>query len=404
MPVYRHRNLQVVFAVTLVAVLAVSSITPAFPKIAQELDVSPARIGWLISAFTLPGVVLTPIFGLIADRSGRKTVLVPSLLLFGAAGTASALTHDFQTLLLLRVLQGVGGASLGALNLTIISDLYSGPVRTEAMGYNASVLSVGTASYPAIGGALTLLGWNYPFLLSLFAFPVALLALKGLPAAYPTANTSLSAYLSMVGRALATPAIAGLMFATVATFTMLFGAYLAFFPVLAAGSFGVSSLVIGFVMSAASIMTAITSYRLGYLARRFGQARLVRTGFVLYGVAMIGFPLAREPWQLVVPALLFGVGAALSIPTILSILADYAPEDQRGAFMSISGMLLRLGQTLGPILMGAVVSVWGIPAAFGAGAAIAFLTLVVVIVTLPNTGPGAQGAGPFAMFGRHRDR
>ncbi|MEE9472014.1 MAG: MFS transporter, partial [Gemmatimonadota bacterium] len=106
-PVYRHRNLQVVFAVTLVAVLAVSSITPAFPKIARELGVSPARIGWLISAFTLPGVVLTPIFGLIADRAGRKTVLVPSLLLFGAAGTACALTHDFQSLLLLRVLQGV---------------------------------------------------------------------------------------------------------------------------------------------------------------------------------------------------------------------------------------------------------------------------------------------------------
>ena len=48
MPVYRHRNLQVVFAVTLVAVLAVSSITPALPKIARELGVSPARIGWLI--------------------------------------------------------------------------------------------------------------------------------------------------------------------------------------------------------------------------------------------------------------------------------------------------------------------------------------------------------------------
>ena len=386
MPVYRHRNLQIVFAVTLVAVLAVSSITPAFPKIALELDVSPARIGWLISAFTVPGVVLTPIFGLIADRSGRKTVLVPSLLLFGAAGTACALTRDFQTLLLLRVLQGVGGASLGALNLTIISDLYSGPVRTEAMGYNASVLSVGTASYPAIGGALALLGWNYPFLLSLLAFPVALLALKGLPTAPPTTtHTSLSAYLSRVGRVLATPAIAGMMFATVATFIMLFGAYLAFFPVLAAGSFGASSLVIGFVMSSASIMTAITAYRLGYLARRFGQVPLVRTGFVLYGVAMIGFPLARETWQLVVPASLFGVGAALSIPTILSILADYAPEDQRGAFMSITGMLLRLGQTLGPILMGAVVSVWGVRAAFGAGAAIAFLTLVVVIVTLPNT-------------------
>ena len=76
----------------------------------------------------------------------------------------------------------MGGASLGALNLTIISDLYAGPVRTEAMGYNASVLSVGTASYPAIGGALALLGWNYPFALSLFALGLFVAAAATTPA------------------------------------------------------------------------------------------------------------------------------------------------------------------------------------------------------------------------------
>jgi MFS family permease len=382
--IYRDRNLQVVFSVTLIAVLAVSSITPAFPLISRELHVSPARVGWLISAFTVPGIFLTPVLGLAADRWGRKPVLVPSLVLFGIAGGLCALTRDFQMLLALRLLQGVGGASLGALNLTIISDLYSGPVRTEAMGYNASVLSVGTASYPAIGGALALLGWNYPFLLSLLAFPVAVFVLIGLPGEYPASNTSLSTYMTRVGRALTTPAIAGMMFATITTFIMLFGSYLAFFPALAGGSFGATSLAIGVVMSSGSIVTAIASTRLGQLSRRFGKVRLVRAGFVLYGVAMLGFPLARETWQLVIPAAVFGVGAAVSIPTILTLLADYAPEDQRGAFLSLTAMLLRLGQTLGPITIGAVVSLWDVPAAFLAGAALSFLTLLVLIVTLPQ--------------------
>lgn len=382
--IYRDRNLQVVFSVTLIAVLAVSSITPAFPQISRELHVSPARVGLLISAFTVPGIFLTPVLGLAADRWGRKPVLVPSLVLFGVAGSFCALTRDFQMLLGLRLLQGVGGASLGALNLTIISDLYSGPVRTEAMGYNASVLSVGTASYPAIGGALALLGWNYPFLLSVLAFPVALLVLFGLPGEYPASNTSLSAYVTRVGRALSTPAIAGMMFATITTFVMLFGSYLAFFPALAEGSFGASSLAIGIVMSAGSIVTAIASTRLGRLSRRFGKVPLVRAGFLFYVLAMIGFPLAEATWQLVVPAALFGVGAALSIPTILTLLADYAPEDQRGAFLSLTAMLLRLGQTLGPIVIGAVVGMWSVPAAFFTGAALALVTLVVLIITLPQ--------------------
>ena len=84
----RDRNLHIVFSITLIAVLAVSSITPAFPQIARALDVSPAQIGWLISAFTVPGIFLTPLLGMAADRWGRRQVLVPSLLLFAAAGAA----------------------------------------------------------------------------------------------------------------------------------------------------------------------------------------------------------------------------------------------------------------------------------------------------------------------------
>ena len=382
---YRDRNLHVVFSITLIAVLAVSSITPAFPQIVRELQVSPGRIGWLISAFTVPGIFLTPVLGLAADRWGRKQVLVPSLVLFAAAGTACAFVTDFTTLLGLRLLQGVGGASLGALNLTIISDLYEGPVRTEAMGYNASVLSIGTASYPAIGGALALLGWNYPFLLSLLALPVALLVLWWLPAYQPAAHTSLSAYLVRAGRALATPAIAGLMFATITIFVILFGSYLTFFPALAERSFGATSLFIGLVMSAGSIVTAAASAQLGNLAERFGKVRLMRAGLLLYGLAMLGFPAAWEAWLLTIPAAMAGVAAALSIPTILTLLADYAPEDQRGAFLSINGMLLRLGQTLGPLAMGLVVSAWNVQAAFIAAAVLSFLTLLVVVATIPRS-------------------
>lgn len=49
------------------------------------------------------------------------------------------------------------------------------------MGYNAGALSIGTASYPVIGGLLASLGWRYPFLLSLAALPIALAVLKLLP-------------------------------------------------------------------------------------------------------------------------------------------------------------------------------------------------------------------------------
>jgi MFS transporter, ACDE family, multidrug resistance protein len=73
--------------------------------------------GLLITVFTLPGVFLTPVAGVLSDKFGRKTVLIPSLLLFGVAGGACALARDFELLLGLRVLQGVGAATLGATNV-----------------------------------------------------------------------------------------------------------------------------------------------------------------------------------------------------------------------------------------------------------------------------------------------
>ena len=161
---YHETNLRIIFSITLMAVLGVSSITPAFPKIAQVMNISQETVGLLITVFTLPGVILTPVFGILADRFGRKRILVPSLILFGIAGGAGAFTSDFNTLLNLRFIQGIGAAALGSLNSTLIGDIYSGKERIEAMGYNASVLSVGTATYPT-WGALAMFGWNFPFIL-----------------------------------------------------------------------------------------------------------------------------------------------------------------------------------------------------------------------------------------------
>ena len=67
---YHDKNLQIIFSVTLVAVLGIASITPAFPKIAQSLHLSETQAAYLISVFTLPGIFLTPFAGILADRFG----------------------------------------------------------------------------------------------------------------------------------------------------------------------------------------------------------------------------------------------------------------------------------------------------------------------------------------------
>lgn len=124
-----NRNLTVIFLTTLIAVLGVASITPAFPSIIKHFNISPTQVTLLITIFTLPGIFLAPVVGVLADRIGRKIILIPSLFLFGIAGSACFFTKDWEVLLGLRFLQGIGAASLGSLNVTLIGDLL--PVRNE---------------------------------------------------------------------------------------------------------------------------------------------------------------------------------------------------------------------------------------------------------------------------------
>ena len=66
--VLRNKNIYLIFSLTLLAVMGVASITPAFPSIADHFQINYKKVGLLITAFTLPGIFLTPVLGVLADR------------------------------------------------------------------------------------------------------------------------------------------------------------------------------------------------------------------------------------------------------------------------------------------------------------------------------------------------
>lgn len=378
--VYRDSNLRIIFTVTLMGVLGVASITPAFPRIIQDLGIEPRQIGLLIIVFTLPGIFLSPFLGILADRFGRKRILFPSLVLFAVAGGSCGLVRDFDLLLVLRFFQGVGGSALAAISATVIGDLFEGRARAAAMGYNASVLSVGTASYPAIGGTLALFGWHYPFLLPFLALPVAWLVLFRLDSPEPTGKLHLKEYLKGAWVILANRRVVGVFLVSVATFIILYGSLLTFFPLIASERFGASTMAIGLLMSAMSVTTAITSSQLGRLTGRFSEASLIKVSFLLYGAALAIIPFTPRLELYLVSAFIFGLGHGMNIPCIMSLMAGYAPMEHRGILMSVNGTVLRLGQTMGPLVMGLAFTLWGITGPFLAGAVLAVFVFVVGFV------------------------
>jgi MFS family permease len=367
-PLYLDPNLQLIFGVTLSAVMGVSSITPVFPAMARELDIPVHSVGLLITVFTLPGIFLAPVLGVLADLWGRKRILVPALMLFGIAGGACGFVRDFNLLLALRFLQGMGAASLASLNVTIIGDLYSGNELAAAMGYNATVLNIGTASYPAIGGILATLGWFYPFFLPFIAIPMGFLVLFSLKNPGPKNRQGLKVYLGNAWKGIKSRQILILFLTSIVTFIILYGPYLTYLPILLSHSFQASSFTIGIIMSIMSLTTAVSSSQLGRLSKRYSHKTLLLSAFIFYAVALVIIPFIHSLWLLPLPIIIFGMGHGMTYPNIQTLLAALAPSENRGAFMSINGMVLRLGQTLGPVLMGIVLLGWGIQGVFYAGA------------------------------------
>jgi MFS family permease len=384
-PLYWDRNLQIVLAITATSMLGVGSLSPAFPQIMKAFDLTSQQVGLLITVYTAPGIVLSPVGGLLADRFGRKNVMVPGLLVFALTGLACALTTDFNTLVLLRFVQGVGGSPLTALNNTVIGDLYAGRRRMEAMGYNASLGSVMALCHPLLGGAVALFGWQYPMLLPLVALPVAWLVAFRLDNPEPRSQNSIGEYLSGAAKGIFNRQMLALYLVNLANITVIYGVVLVYLVVLMQSRFGATPLTIGFIVASSSAVAAVVSTRTGFLARHLSPRQMIVGGMVTTGAGIALNGLMPSLWLLLVPALVKGLGQGVLNPALYSTIADRAPIDSRAAVMSFSSTMFRTGQTFGPLAFGLVYAAGGMDAVFAAGLCVTLSVATAVALMMGSS-------------------
>lgn len=377
-PTLRDFNLYIIFSITLFAVMGVASITPAFPQIINHYNLSVQQIGYLITVFTLPGIFLTPFIGILADRYGRKIILFPSMLIFGVAGFLCAFQSNYQSLLIMRFFQGVGAASLGSLNITLIGDIFNGKKRIQAMGYNASVLSIGTASFPAIGGLLASFDWQYAFYLPGIILPFAILVLFKLQTPNIRNNISLKEYLGNAWKTINRKKVWGLSLVNILVFIILYGAFLSFFPILMESRFQANSFTIGIAMSLMSLVTAICSSQLGKIRKKATSHSLLYLSSLGYAISLVILSFAADWIMLITAIILFGIAHGVFIPNIQTALVGMAPLSERAAFMSVNSMGIRIGQTLGPIVAALFYINQSIQPVFWLSAIMALLMIVII--------------------------
>ena len=144
------------------------------------------------------------------------------------------------------------------------------------------------------------------------------------------------------------------------TFIIMYGAFITYLPFLLHEKFALSAPQIGLMASIGSLASIIVATQIGKLTQRFGSITLLKIAFILYIIVNIVFPYLNLLFLFIVPILLFGTAQALNMPSLQTMLANKAPDHLRGAFMSLNGMNLRLGQTLGPLIIGLGYTFYGL--------------------------------------------
>ncbi|MGX5682307.1 DHA2 family efflux MFS transporter permease subunit [Schumannella luteola] len=162
----RRRWLGLVFISVAVALIIVDStiVNVAIPSIVDDLGISSTEVQWVQETYTLVFASLLLVFGTLADRLGRRLILLVGVAIFAAASVLAALAPTGELLILSRLVQGIGGAMILPASLSIINATFRGRERAIAFAVWGSTIGGMAAVGPLLGGWLTTyFSWRWAF-------------------------------------------------------------------------------------------------------------------------------------------------------------------------------------------------------------------------------------------------
>ena len=187
-------------------------VTTALPSMRADLGASVGDLQWFVNGYTLTFAVLLLTGAALGDRFGRRRVFMLGLALFTAASAAAALAPSADALIAARAVQGVGGAIVTPLTLTLLAAAFPAGSRGLALGIWSGIAGVAVAIGPVIGGAIVDgISWHWIFW---FNVPVGIVTIV-LAGRLLSESHGAASRLDLVGAALATTGLAGLVWGIV---------------------------------------------------------------------------------------------------------------------------------------------------------------------------------------------
>lgn len=382
-----HRRALVALLLTVFLDLAGLGIAiPILPFLAEQFGGSAAHVGMLIAAFSLGQALALPLWGVVADRIGRRPALLISIAMAAIAHLGCGLAGSLSMLMVARGLCGVASGNIAVAN-TVITDLTEPAERTVVLGWMGAILGLGFIVGPAIGGLVSGFGLAAPFFAAAALAVVNLvLAYRAIPETRPTATAK--------GTRLAPgdlPLQFWLLTAALFALNSAQSAMYSTFGLLVAARFDGGPLETGYFLTFFGIIGLLIQGRcLKPLNQRYGERSLLVAGSVLFSLGMLWMGLAGSVVAFLGAIAVLAIGSGLFTPSSSALVAASVPAHVRGRAFGFSQGPGAFARVLFPIGAGYVFDRYGAAMPYTAAACAGMVMLGICLVYLSMTRQAAQ--------------
>lgn len=355
------KNQKVTLAILLlnlfIAFLGIGLVIPVLPTIMNELNINGTVVGYMMAAFAITQLIISPFAGRWADKYGRKIMIVLGLFVFGFSEFLFGFGKTVEVLFISRMLGGVSAAFIMPAVTAFIADITTSATRPKAIGYMSAAISTGFIIGPGIGGFLAEIGTRVPFysagVLGALAAILSLILLTEperatVDAPIPGQKTGF--------RRLFIPMYA---IAFILIFVLSFGlaAFESFFSLFVDHKFGFTPKDIAIVITGSGIVGALAQILLfDRLSKSIGEINLIRYSLALSAILVLLMTFVSSYFTILLTTFFLFVGFDLIRPAITSYLSKIAGNEQ-GFIGGMNSTFTSIGNIFGPIIGGVLFDV-----------------------------------------------
>lgn len=349
-------------SVPLVLVLGNSMLVPILPDMKRHMGISQFQSSLVITLFSVTAGIVIPIAGYLSDRFSRKAVMIPALIIYGAAGILAgfgAVWNSYAVLITARAIQGLGAAGTAPIAMALIGDMYKDATESKALGLTEASNGAGKVISPILGSLLALIVWYASF----FAFPVfcalSLVAIIWLikepkkqkdPMPLGTYVKTIGDIFREKGRWLITSFLAGAL-----ALFILFGILFYLSNILEKPPYNIDGVVKGLVLAIPLLAMVTSAYITGSVIKKNGLLMrwLMNIGLAMmtlaFGLSIFFF---RNIYVFIGLLTISSIGTGFLLPCLNTMITGSVEKSQRGMITSLYSSLRFLGVAFGPPLFG----------------------------------------------------